>query len=72
MGLSSFPNNLAMIGVPLFAAYMFDTRGSYFIPFISLAVLNFLGAVVVLSVKRPVLSPVGRMSGTGGWLRDLL
>ena len=66
MGLSSFPNNLAMIGAPLFAAYMFDTRGSYLIPFMSLAVFNFLGAVLTLSVKKPVLAATARESSTAG------
>ena len=66
MGLSSFPNNLAMMGVPLFAAYMFDTRGSYFIPFISLAILNYLGAVLTLSVKKPVLAATAQESRTAG------
>ena len=64
MGLSSFPNNLAMIGAPLFAAYMFDTRESYFIPLMSLAVFNFLGAVLTLSVKRPFLPATDPAGGT--------
>ena len=53
MGLSQFPNNIAMIGAPLFAGYMFDIRGSYFIPFSTFAVLNFVGAVLMLFVRRP-------------------
>ena len=53
MGLSQFPNNIAMIGAPLFAGYMFDLRGSYFIPFGTFAALNFAGAVLMLFVKRP-------------------
>ena len=53
MGMSQLPNNISMIGAPLFAGYMFDTRGSYFIPFASFAVLNFLGAFLVLFVRRP-------------------
>ena len=53
MGLSQFPNNLAMIGAPLFAAYMFDTTGTYFIPFSAFAALNFLGAVLVLLARKP-------------------
>ena len=53
MGLSQFPNNIAMIGAPLFAGYMFDIRGSYFIPFSAFAALNFAGAVLMLFVKRP-------------------
>ena len=53
MGLSQFPNNIAMIGAPLFAGYIFDLRGSYFIPFTAFAVLNFLGALLILFVKKP-------------------
>lgn len=53
MGLSQFPNNIAMIGAPLFAGYMFDVRGSYFIPFTTFAALNFVGAVLMLFVRRP-------------------
>ena len=53
MGLSQFPNNIAMIGAPLFAGYMFDIRGSYFIPFSTFAALNFAGAVLMLFVKKP-------------------
>ena len=53
MGLSQFPNNIAMIGAPLFAGYMFDIHGSYFIPFSTFAALNFAGAVLMLFVKRP-------------------
>lgn len=53
MGLSQFPNNLAMIGAPLFAGYMFDTTGSYFVPFASFSILTFLGAFLVLFVRPP-------------------
>ncbi len=56
MGLSQFPNNIAMIGAPLFAGYMFDTTGSYFIPFTSFAALNFLGALLALFVRKPKTS----------------
>ena len=60
MGLSQFPNNLVMIVAPLFAAYMWDTRGSYFIPFTIFAVLNFLGAWLMLFVRKPKI-PVARI-----------
>ena len=56
MGLSQFPNNIAMIGAPLFAGYMFDLRGSYFIPFSTFAALNFVGAVMMLFVRRPMIA----------------
>jgi MFS family permease len=53
MGLSQFPNNIAMIGAPLFAGFMYDTTGSYLIPFLSFAGLSFLGAFLMLFVRRP-------------------
>ena len=53
MGLSMFPNNIAMIAAPLFAGYMFDSTGSYMIPFMAFAVLNYAGAFLVLFVRRP-------------------
>ena len=53
MGLSQFPNNLGMIAAPLFAGYMFDTTGSYFVPFTVFAVLNFLGAFLMLLARKP-------------------
>lgn len=56
MGLSQTPNNIAMMFAPLFAAYMFDTTHSYLIPFLIFAVLNFLGAVLMLFVRRPRLA----------------
>ncbi len=56
MGLSQMPNNIAMMFAPLFAAYMYDTTDSYLIPFLTFAILNFLGAVLVLFVKKPQLT----------------
>ena len=53
MGLSMFPNNIAMIAAPLFAGYMFDSTGSYLIPFMAFAVLNYAGAFLILFVRRP-------------------
>ena len=62
MGLSQFPNNLGMIVAPLFAGYMFDTTGTYIVPFTTFAVLNLLGAFLILFVKRPKLAPAGRQT----------
>ncbi len=56
MGLSQMPNNIAMMFAPLFAAYMYDTTDSYLIPFLTFAILNFLGAVLVLFVRKPRLA----------------
>lgn len=53
MGLSQMPNNICMIFAPLFAGFMFDTTGTYFIPFAFFGLLNVLGAFLMLTVKRP-------------------
>ena len=53
MGLGQAPNNIMLIGAPIFAGYMFDATGTYIVPFTAFAVLNFLGAVLMLFVKRP-------------------
>ncbi len=55
MGLSQLPNNLGMIAAPLFAGYMFDTTGSYFIPFSVFAGLTALGGAVIWFAARPKL-----------------
>ena len=62
MGLSQFPNNIAMIFAPLFAGYMYDRYESYFIPFLAFSVLAFLGALLMLTVRKPRLaeSPTAR------------
>ena len=64
MGLSQFPSSLAMIGTPLFAGYMFDTRGSYFIPFITFAVIALLGAVLILFARKPKPALVKRSTAS--------
>ena len=53
MGLSQLPMNIAMIFAPLFAGYMFDTTGSYIVPFTTFAALTFMGAVMMLFVRKP-------------------
>lgn len=53
MGLSQFPNNLVMMVAPLFAGFMFDTTGSYFVPFSFFGILTLLGAVLTLFIKKP-------------------
>ena len=53
MGISQFPNNLAMIVAPLFAGFMFDRTGTYLVPFAMFGILNILGAFLMLMVKKP-------------------
>jgi MFS family permease len=52
-GLSFVPNNAFTIAAPLFAGYMFDQRGSYVIPFTVFAAMSYVGAIVVLFVRKP-------------------
>ena len=58
MGISQLPMNIAMIFAPLFAGYMFDTSGTYIVPFTIFAGLTFMGAVLMLFVRRPE-APIG-------------
>ena len=55
MGLSQFPNNIAMIFAPLFAGFMYDRYESYFIPFLTFSILAFMGALLMLTVRKPQL-----------------
>ena len=55
MGISAVPMNLIMMGAPIAAGYLFDTLGSYTVPFLSLAALNYTGAVLILLAKKPFL-----------------
>ena len=57
MGLSQLPSSLVTIGAPLFAGYMFDTTGTYAVPFTTFAIFGFLGAFLMLFVKRPRAIP---------------
>ena len=58
MGVSQFPMNIAMIFAPLFAGYMFDTTGTYIVPFTTFAGLTLAGGVLMLFVRRPE-APLG-------------
>ncbi|MBI4282462.1 MAG: MFS transporter [Chloroflexi bacterium] len=63
LGVSQLPMNIATMGTPILAGYLFDTLGSYFIAFLSLAALNFLGAIVILPARKPLrrhVAPVGK------------
>ena len=58
MGVSQFPMNLAMIVAPLFAGYMFDTTGTYIVPFMTFSVLCIFGSALILFVRKPNKSSV--------------
>ncbi len=53
LGMNMVPSNIAMIFAPLFAGFMFDLRQSYFIPFITFAVMGFIGTFVILLARQP-------------------
>ena len=53
LGINMVPSNIAMIFAPLFAGFMFDLRQSYFIPFITFAIMGFVGAFVILLARQP-------------------
>ncbi|MQF48312.1 MFS transporter [SAR202 cluster bacterium AC-647-N09_OGT_505m] len=55
LGVSQMPMNLFMVGAPILAGYFFDILGSYTIPFLGLAILNFLGAGMILLARQPIL-----------------
>ncbi len=56
-GISMVPMNGFMIVLPLFAGYMFDTTGSYDIPFLLLIVLNLVGSCLFLVLGEPKAMP---------------
>lgn len=53
MGMSMVPMNVLLFAMPLFAGYMFDQRGSYTIPFITVAVVGALGSTLFLVLGDP-------------------
>ena len=53
LGISTIPMNILVLAAPLFAGYMFDTRGSYDIGFITVAVVSFAGACLFLFLGEP-------------------
>ena len=55
MGLSTLPMAVFMMAGPPFAGAVFDARGSYFLAFIVLAAVAFLGAFLFLIAKKPTL-----------------
>ena len=52
-GVSMAPLYVFMLAAPLFAGVMFDSRGSYFIPFTVLGALGGLSGVLFLLAKKP-------------------
>ena len=57
LGLSTVPMNVLLLVASPFAGYMRDVQGTYNMAFLILAALNFLGGVLFLMAKKPVLAP---------------
>jgi sugar phosphate permease len=55
LGLSTVPMNVLLLIAPPLAGYMRDVQGTYNNAFLILAALNFLGGVLFLFAKKPVL-----------------
>jgi OFA family oxalate/formate antiporter-like MFS transporter len=58
-GASLLPMNIGMMVAPLATGYFFDVQGNYMIPFVGLAILNFIGAALILLARKPVLPGEG-------------
>ena len=65
-GISGVPMSLFMLAGPLFAAYMYDSRGSYLLPFSILACLGGLSGVLFLLAKKPTMARSAPRAGTAG------
>ena len=50
--------NILLLGAAPFAGYMYDINGNYNLAFEILAVLNFVGALLLLMAKKPSLRPI--------------
>ena len=50
--------NILLLGASPFAGYMYDLKGDYRLAFEILATLNFLGALLLLMAKKPMLRTV--------------
>ena len=53
MGMSMVPMKVLLFMAPLFAGYMFDTTGSYFIPFTAVALVSSVGSFLFLLLGEP-------------------
>jgi MFS family permease len=53
LGISMMPMNAGSIAMPLLAGLMYDLRGSYTIPFLSMGVMVLVCGALILTVRRP-------------------
>ncbi len=65
MGISQLPMNIGMMFAPPFAGHMFDTTGSYRVPFTVFAALSFIGAILMLFVRKPGMPAPQRGADSG-------
>ena len=56
-GVSMIPMNVMLLAAPLFAGVMFDMRGSYAVPFLTIATVSFFGAALFLMLSEPEPPP---------------
>ena len=52
-GISMIPMNFMLFAAPWFSGIMFDRNGSYQVPFVTLAVVSFIGAAAFLFLGDP-------------------
>ena len=56
LGMSQVPMNIIMVAAPVLAGRLYDTQGSYLVPFVGLSVVCFAGAILILTTRRPNLT----------------
>ena len=56
-GISMIPMNVMLLVAPLFAAFVYDHTGSFFIPMVTIAISNVLGSVMFLMLGKPENAP---------------
>ena len=59
-GISMAPLYLFMLAAPLFAAFMFDSTGTYSVAFLILGGLGSMSGVLFLFAKKPVTLPLDK------------
>ena len=52
-GMTMLPSNIVMIAAPLFAGFIYDVKESYSIAFVTFGIINLIGALLILLVRRP-------------------
>ena len=65
-GMSMVPMNFLLLGGPLFAGYMYDARGNYDLPFVTIAVVSFMGSCLYLFLGEPQSAPPESPAGAVG------